>query len=57
MSDKKIDLDRAIKYFKQDNPEKAKFMQDKEAIKLFVIKFIPSLKALREEFFKILEKY
>ena len=55
--EKLIDLDRAVKYFKKEYPQKGLYLDDKEALGLFVKKYIPSLLATKEKYFDILRKY
>ena len=50
-----ISFDKAFRIFKLKNPHVR--LWDKESVKVFVAKRMPSLKASLEDFIKILNKY
>jgi len=53
---KLVDFESALKRFKLINVYKAHLM-DKEIVKIFIEKRIPSLKATQEEFDKLFKKF
>ena len=53
----KISIDQAIRMFKAAFPEKAVFMEDAEAVKIFIKKRLDSSEATKKQFFDILKRY
>lgn len=54
---KKVQLKRALSLWRKRNPQRAMFLEDAEAVELFVKRLIPSLEATQEEFDKVFEKF
>lgn len=52
-----ISFDIALKLYKAINVQANITMSDKEAVSLFVVKYIPSLVSTKEEFFSVLNKF
>jgi hypothetical protein len=53
----KIEFHKALRIFRKKNISKAKDLEDAEVVRLFVIKYIPSLLATQEEWNEILKKF
>lgn len=54
---KGIPLKRALSVWRKRNPYKGQFLEDSEAVELFVKKYVPSLEATQEEFDELFKQY
>ena len=52
-----LDLRKALNLFKMENPEKAVHMKDYKIIELYAVKHIPDLKASKEIWDQVLNKF
>lgn len=54
---KVVPVKRALSVWRKKNPSRAMFLEDAEAVELFVKRSIPSLEATQEEFDAVFSKY
>lgn len=52
-----LPLKRALKIWKNANPQKAMFFEDEEAVQMFAKRLIPTLESTQEEWNKVFEKF
>lgn len=52
-----VPLKRALSVWRKKNTHKGQFLEDAEAVELYVKKYVPSLEASQEEFDELFKNY